>query len=190
MTSSRSSSVIITLLLIAVFTDLDALEFPDLIEDELNFTPALDGSVQKPAMKFGDIEISDLSDMIESSRRIDNQSRLRLSVLLSELLGRPDDAYIQLKSELRSEKADWYDLKELYLADLLGMEEEVRLKGKALRQRWFATEFNVGKIALCESVKAFGQYEPLNVLELRARQLMILYVECFGLSQSPRGTSS
>ena len=187
MTLSRSSSFIFALSLLMGFTPLGAMELPDLIEEEVGFLPLLNSPVQKLATADSrDVDLGDLWELIESSRRIESHDRLRLSVLLSELLGRPDDAYIQLKAESKSEEADWYGLQELYLADLLGMEREVRLKGKELHQRWFSAEFKVGKIALCESVQAFGQYEPLNVLELRARQLMILYVECYGLSQSPQ----
>ena len=186
MTFSRSSKFLLNLLLLLGFSPLGGMEFPDLIEDEAKVVP-LAKNQPHDLRVVGDgrgVDLSYLSELVVASSRIEPDNRLRLSILLSELLGRPDDAYIQLKSEAKYVQKAWYGLRELYLADLLGMEGEVRLKGKELNRRWFSPEFKVGKIALCESVQAFGQYEPLDVSKLRVRQLMILYVECHGLSQS------
>ena len=184
-TFSRSSSFLVSLLLLVGFSPLDGMEFPDLIEDVAKVAPLAKNRPHGLVIADDrDVDLSYLPELVSASTRIEPQGRLRLSILLSELLGRPDDAYIQLKSEAEPGEADWYGLQELYLADLLGMEGEVRLKGNGLSRRWFSPDFKVGKIALCESVQAFGQYEPLDVSKLRARQLMILYVECHGLSQS------
>ena len=175
------------------------LNFPDLMSNETTtqlikaiqarqLTNVHSSNVVKKdeaeAIKMADL--ATLEKGLAQNKILSPEQRVRLLMLLQELQGRPDDAYITLKTIKDSPKDAWYNLNELQLSERLGLESEVKRLGKDLKPVFFNSDFKIEKIAFCKSVQAFGQYEPLADSELKTGQLMILYVEYRGLSQEEK----
>jgi hypothetical protein len=170
------------------------LDFPDLMSTELNsdFIRALKAhqgdslsslsSVQSNS-SLKELDLSGLEKGLKENQILSSEQRARLLVLLQELQGRPDDAYLTLKSLKESPKDMWYNVKELELSERLGLMGEVKRLGQDLSPVLFKPEFKIEKSVFCRSVKAFGEYEPLSTEEISSGQLMILYVEVLGLHQ-------
>ena len=175
------------------------LNFPDLMSSET--TSQLIKAIQarqltnvhsSNVLKKDDSEAIKMADLatlekgLAQNKILSTEQRVRLLMLLQELQGRPDDAYITLKTIKDSPKDAWYNMSELQLSERLGLDKDVQRLGKDLKPVFFNSDFKIEKIALCKSVQAFGQYEPFTDNDMKTGQLMILYVEYRGLFQEEK----
>lgn len=110
--------------------------------------------------------------------------QLRLLSLVQEMQGHPDQAYLTFKRIKNQDQETWHAFRELYLSDILGLEEEAKTIGEILADKLFIKQLKVEKIAFCRSVKGFGRYDPFPG-PITSNREVILYVEVQNLKQVP-----
>ena len=143
------------------------------------------GKILVPEKKL-DLESFDIQQLLKATKNnkiIPNEQKLRIISLLHELSGKPDNAYITLKTIPDVSEQPWFQLKELHLAETLGLQQEVQELGEQLQENFFIPKLSIAKIEFCQSVNAFGQYQTLEGKNLRSGGLTILYIEIKGLLQ-------
>lgn len=122
--------------------------------------------------------------MTDEKNALQEHQRLRLLSLVQELLDKPDDAYISLNKINLDPKPDWHPLRELYLADVLGLKDDFDNLSTVVEKRWITPSLRIPKVAFCRAVQAFGDYEPLDANKLVSGEMIILYIEILGLQQN------
>lgn len=127
--------------------------------------------------------LQDLEWSLEDVTTLDEIEKKRLKILLLELQGKHDSAYLTLKGIKNQKGQFWYKMKELFLVDKLGLEEDKIKISKSLKERLFEPKLEISKIAFCSSVQSFGQYKEIPKNELGKIRKMILYIEIQNLKQ-------
>jgi hypothetical protein len=129
------------------------------------------------------LNLQQLLELCQHSKKLSDTEQKRIRSLLQELLGKPDDAYITHKTiEGASEKL-WHLSKELYLAEKLGMNQELEKLSQRLKNKTIQPQLEIQKVEFCRSVDGFGLYDIKSGKELRSGELCIIYVEMTGLFQ-------
>ncbi|MBF0198325.1 MAG: hypothetical protein HQL32_11470 [Planctomycetes bacterium] len=132
----------------------------------------------KASKTLADLELS-LNDFVGLSEI----EKLRLQSLIQEMRSKYDDSYLTWKSIKGYQHKNWFKMRELFLADKLGLEEDREQLAEDLYDRYFRKSFNIKKIEFCTGVQGFGNYTPLSSKDLAANQKVMVYVELEGLSQ-------
>jgi len=125
----------------------------------------------------------ELENQIENFSNLEEVDKMRLIVLIHELQGKYDSSYIKLKS-ISNKKGDlWYQMKDLYLTEKLGLEEEKANNVKKLSERIFSMPLMVKELKFCSKVSGFGQYTEIKKQSLVKNKQTIIYVEIDGVFQ-------
>ena len=161
------------------------LPLPDLVPlapHSSNFKLGKD-PIQMEVLAVESFDLEEFKKGVELNRTIPEEQRLRILSLIQELSGKPDHAYITLKTIPDVSEKSWFQLKELHLAETLGLQQDVQELGEQLQDKFFTPKLSIPKVEFCESVKAFGSYDTLDGKNLRSGGLVIIYIEIKGLKQ-------
>lgn len=134
--------------------------------------------------------LSQFSDYIGSMKQLSDTQKKRLQVLLYEMENRFDDAYLTLKKIPGYDSKLWYQMKELYLSEKLGLEEEKKRLEKKIQDKLVKKEIAIKKVKFCSKVTQFGEYTEIKAQSLEALKMVILYVEIADLTQKMSKTES
>ena len=174
-----------------------AMDFPDLVipkkgipksepVKELLKAPE---KTSPPSPKEGLSSLEDVAWMFKKNLGIGDEQRVRILSLIQEMQGFYDHAYLTLRSQKGVQGEPWYKIRELYLSEKLGLEEDTERLGSELQQRYFKESLAITKLEFCKSVQNFGSYTPLLDRDYTSGKKIMIYVEVKGIVQnkSPEG---
>lgn len=127
-----------------------------------------------------------LKQQLAEMSSLNSAQQLRLISLVEEMQGKPDQAYLTLKKISEKEDKLWYAFRELYLSDLLGLEEDTHKLAHLINERLQLKRLKINKVQFCKSVKGFGIFDAYPGT-LSLNQTAIIYVEIHYLDQQIQG---
>jgi len=158
--------------------DLSAASFPDLLE-----LPSISEAVSKRAAEANVASevleqqaLNALKLQLEEIQDLNSVQKGRLISLIEELQRKPDQAYLTLKKISGEEGKLWYQFREIYLADYLGLEEDTQKLAHIINDRLLLKRLKINKIEFCKSVKGFGLFEAMPSI-ISQNKTVIIYVE-------------
>jgi hypothetical protein len=165
-------------------SNLIATPLPDLTDLPLGLDLA---PKQRKTIKISKSELekqalSSLKRQLENMSSLSSSQQLRLISLVEEMQGKPDQAYLSLKKIADKDEKLWYAFRELYLSDILGLEEDTHKLAHLINERLQLKRLKINKVLFCKSVKGFGIYDAYPG-SLSLNQTAIIYVEIHHLEQ-------
>lgn len=160
---------------------------PDLIDlpDALELAPKSSENVKEIKVSKEEVQTETLRALkkeIEQMTGLNKSQQLRLLSLIQEMEGKPDQAYLTFKRIKESDDRIWHSFRELYLSDILGLEEDTHRLSHLITDKLFLKQLKINKVEFCSSVKGFGIYEAMKG-SLSYQKPVILYVEVNHLKQ-------
>lgn len=163
---------------------LNAAPLPDLTDlpSDLDLAPKQEKAVKVSQDDLEKQALVSLKLQLEQITSLNPTQKLRLVSLIEEMQGKPDQAYLSLKKISNENDKLWFSFRELYLADLLGLEEDTHKLAHLINERLQLKRLKVNKVLFCKSVKGYGIYDAYPG-DLSLNQTTIVYVEIHHLEQ-------
>lgn len=155
--------------------------FPDLVE--LSKKVEKKDKVRTIEPIFSDLTLIELKNKLENFTSLKDEEKQRFLMLIEELQGKYDASYLRLKAIKNQRGELWYQMKDLYLTEKLGLEEEKAIIVKKLSERFLTMPLKVNKIVLCSHVKSFSQYTEIKKQQVKGGVPFIIYTEIDGVYQ-------
>jgi hypothetical protein len=173
----------VILFLSIVCFNIEASErFPDIVVGEIPKKVKKE-KIEKLEPINSDLTLIELENKLENFSNLNKTDKARLILLIHEIRGKYDSSYIKLKSLSNKKGYLWYQMKDLYLTEKLGLEEEKANILKKLSERIFLMPLMVKELKFCTKVNGFGQYKEIKKQILGRNKQTIIYVEIDGVFQ-------